>query len=227
MVKCSPLNKFKKTKSILAESRSDISWYIQFYTVSKHSLQLQSGHIINVSHPQVHDPPSLQFSGLKVLVELPSRGLPVWFNLRHVSNKRFIQDNGSNPNVLSVRLFAKDPHDYFSFRSTYIPTYSNLERKFLNLPIVNNSPIWQAGMTFATAMNQSKSLFPDVSGLTSQWKPQEVVHHSAAPAWDPGSCTPLHVSNSLNSSGEALGSHTPLPLPSGAETPTPPSLPYW
>jgi hypothetical protein len=203
--------------------------YLPVYVIARHSLRLQPGRILDVNHPQADDPPSLQVSGLKVLVEIFSAASPVWFDwdsLRRVSNKRFIQDDGLDPDALSVRSFAKDPHNYFSFRPTYIPKYSNQEKRFLNLPVFYQSPIPQPGMTFAAAMNQSKLLFPDVGGSTPRWQPSE-VQHSATPAWDPGSRTPAPVSSLPDSPGGASASHTPLPAPSGADSPILGFSPRW
>lgn len=192
--------------------------YLPVYTVARHTLRLQGGRIMDVSRANANDPPTLQVSGLKVLVEFWSGGSQVWFDwdsLRRVSNKRFIQDDGLNPKALSLRSFAKDEHDYFSFYPNYIPAYSDVEKQFLKLPTAdNNLPVPQVGMTFASFINQSS--IPNVGGLTPQWKLQEIVNPSATPAWDPGSRTPLTVSDNMD---WASGSHTPLPLPSGAETP--------
>lgn len=203
--------------------------YLAVYTIGKHSLRLQSGRIMDISRPQATDPPSLQVSGLKVLVEFQSGGTQVWFDwdsIRRLSNRRFIQDDGSKPNALSVRSFGKDPHDYFSFKPDYLPVYSQIERHLLKMPILNNnnSAIPQPGITFATLLNRTNSL-PDVGGMTPQWKPQEVMQEDTAAAWDPGSRTPMPISTLPNSSAEASGSYTPLHLRSGAENPMQESAP--
>lgn len=80
-------------------------------------------------------------------------GSQIWFDwdtLRQVSNKRFIQDDGTNPNILSLRSFAKDERNYFSFKTGYIPNYSNIERHFLKLPNLSKDPVPAVGMTFQT-----------------------------------------------------------------------------
>lgn len=138
------------------------------------------------------------------------------------SNKRFIQDDGTNLNILSLRSFAKDERNYFSFKTGYIPNYSNIERHFLKLPNLSKNPVPAVGMTFQTFIEQSDPLLPNLGGSTPHWSPEQIGYQSATPAWDPGSRTPLFAS-----SADASSLHTPLPLPSGAETPMLASTPQW
>lgn len=187
--------------------------YLPVYTIGRHPLRLLPGRIMDISRPQATDPPSLQVSGLKVLVEFQSGGTQVWFDwdsIRRLSNRRYIQDDGLKPDALSVRSFGKDPHDYFSFKAGYLPVYSQIERHLLKMP-GNNAAIPQPGITFATLLNQNNSL-PDVGGMTPQWNPQEVMQEDTAAAWDPGSRTPMPISTLPDPSDEASGSYTPLHL---------------